>query len=272
MKTMTKHPVLTFRTLTGGTLTLLVVALGWLTPAAYAADPPPNIILILADDFGYECVGADGGTSYRTPALDQLAGTGMRFNHCYVQPVCTPTRVQLMTGIYNVRNYITFGEMDPRSKTFANGLKAAGYATCMAGKWQLGRDPALPKAFGFDEACLWQHLRLARAFFGDPHLVVLDEPNASLDYLGERVLFEAIERMKAANTTVIIITHRIGILAATNKIAIMQGGAVSAFGDSKDIFETYLARPQVSSREPAQSHSNQERDSSVGVSPQSILP
>jgi ATP-binding cassette subfamily C protein len=117
-----------------------------------------------------------------------------------------------------------------------------------------------------------QHLGLARAFFGDPHLVVLDEPNASLDYLGERVLFEAIERMKAANTTVIIITHRIGILAATNKIAIMQGGAVSAFGDSKDIFETYLARPQVSSRESAQSHSNQERDSSVGVSPQSILP
>jgi ATP-binding cassette subfamily C protein len=117
-----------------------------------------------------------------------------------------------------------------------------------------------------------QHLGLARAFFGDPHLVVLDEPNASLDYLGERVLFEAIERMKAANTTVIIITHRIGILAATNKIAIMQGGAVSAFGDSKEIFERYLARPQVSSRESAQSHSNQERDSSVGVSPQPILP
>src|SRR5882724_5603040 len=117
-----------------------------------------------------------------------------------------------------------------------------------------------------------QHLGLARAFFGDPHLVVLDEPNASLDYLGERVLFEAIERMKAANTTVIIITHRIGILAATNKIAIMQGGVVSAFGDSKDIFERYLARPQVSSRESAQSHSNQERDSSVGVSPQPILP
>jgi ATP-binding cassette subfamily C protein len=78
--------------------------------------------------------------------------------------------------------------------------------------------------------------------------------------------------MKAANTTVIIITHRIGILAATNKIAIMQGGVVSAFGDSKEIFERHLARPQVSSRESAQSHSNLERDSSVGVSPQPILP
>ena len=97
-----------------------------------------------------------------------------------------------------------------------------------------------------------QRLGLARAFYGDPHLVVLDEPNASLDSLGERVLFEAIEEMKAANTTVVIITHRIGILAATDKIAIMQGGTISAFGDSEDIYERYLARPLVGSREPAQ--------------------
>ncbi len=142
------------------TLGLLVLAgLGLLTAAAFAADRSPNIILILADDFGYECVGANGGTSYRTPVLDRLAATGARFEHCYVQPLCTPTRVQLMTGIYNIRNYTTFGEMDPRSKTFANVLQTAGYATCIAGKWQLGRDPALPKAFGFDESCLWQHLR-----------------------------------------------------------------------------------------------------------------
>jgi PrtD family type I secretion system ABC transporter len=95
-----------------------------------------------------------------------------------------------------------------------------------------------------------QRLGLARAFFGDPHLVVLDEPNSSLDSLGERMLFDAIERMKAANTTVIIITHRIGILGATDKVAIMQGGGVSAFGDSKEIFERCLSRPQVASREP----------------------
>jgi ATP-binding cassette subfamily C protein len=95
-----------------------------------------------------------------------------------------------------------------------------------------------------------QRLGLARAFFGDPHLVVLDEPNSSLDSLGERMLFDAIERMKAANTTVIIITHRIGILGATDKLAIMEGGAVSAFGESREIFERCLARPQVASREP----------------------
>lgn len=157
---MNQKPGINIRSSIASTFGLAVLAvMGWLTTAAFAADPPPNIILILADDFGYECVGANGGTSYRTPNLDQLAATGVRFEHCYVQPLCTPTRVQLMTGVYNVRNYTTFGEMDPRSKTFANGLQAAGYATCIAGKWQLGRDPALPKAFGFDEACLWQHLR-----------------------------------------------------------------------------------------------------------------
>ena len=92
-----------------------------------------------------------------------------------------------------------------------------------------------------------QRLGLARAFFGEPSLIVLDEPNASLDYVGERVLFDAIEQMKAANITVIIVTHRMGILAATNKIAIMQDGAVTAFGESEEIFERYLSRPQVAS-------------------------
>jgi ATP-binding cassette, subfamily C, type I secretion system permease/ATPase len=96
-----------------------------------------------------------------------------------------------------------------------------------------------------------QRLGLARALFGDPRLVVLDEPNASLDYAGEHVLFEAIEEMKAANITVVIITHRMGILAATNKIAIMQEGAITAFGDSDEIFERYLSRPHITSRETA---------------------
>src|ERR1051326_7112391 len=79
-----------------------------------AAADRPNVVLIMADDLGYETIGANGGTSYRTPNLDSLAAGGVRFTHCYVQPLCTPTRMQLMTGKYNVRNYTTFGEMDPR--------------------------------------------------------------------------------------------------------------------------------------------------------------
>src|SRR5512138_1594432 len=87
---------------------------------AHAAERKPNIVLILCDDFGYECVTANGGESYQTPNLDKLAAGGMRFEHCHVQPLCTPTRVQLMTGLYNVRNYIEFGAMDPKATTFAH--------------------------------------------------------------------------------------------------------------------------------------------------------
>jgi arylsulfatase A len=123
------------------------------------ATTRPNVIVIMADDLGYETIGANGGTSYQTPHLDRLAAGGVRFTHCYVQPLCTPTRMQLMTGKYNVRNYVTFGEMDPGEVTFGNLFKGAGYATCMAGKWQLGRELDKPKRYGFDEYCLWQHLR-----------------------------------------------------------------------------------------------------------------
>jgi PrtD family type I secretion system ABC transporter len=117
-----------------------------------------------------------------------------------------------------------------------------------------------------------QRLGLARAFFGDPHLVVLDEPNSSLDSHGERMLFDAIEWMKAANTTVIIITHRIGILGVTDKLAIMQDGAVNAFGESREVFERCFVRPQVASREPVRDGSDQNCESSIGTSQQPISP
>ena len=119
----------------------------------------PNIVLILADDFGYECVTANGGQSYRTPNLDRLAAGGVRFEHCHVQPLCTPTRVQLMTGRYNVRNYLRFGTLLRSETTFAHLLKRAGYATAVCGKWQLGHETDSPQHFGFEESCLWQHTR-----------------------------------------------------------------------------------------------------------------
>ncbi len=139
-------------------LTILTTCLLIVGPA-FAAAKKPNIVLILADDLGYETIGANGGTSYKTPYIDQLARTGVRFEHCYAQPLCTPSRVQLMTGIYNVRNYVDFGSLDRKQTTFAHLLKKQGYATGVAGKWQLGREPDSPRHFGFDEACLWQHTR-----------------------------------------------------------------------------------------------------------------
>ncbi len=116
----------------------------------------PNVVLIMADDMGYECVRANGGESYSTPRLDRLAASGMRFTRCYSQPLCTPSRVQLMTGRYNSRNYIRFGLLDPQATTFGQLFRQAGYATCVAGKWQLSGGLQGPGHFGFDEYCLWQ--------------------------------------------------------------------------------------------------------------------
>src|SRR3954463_6373075 len=141
-------------------LRLLLTALCLCAGALRAADRP-NVLVILVDDLGYECIGADGGKSYQTPVIDGLAANGMRFTHCYAQPNCTPTRAQLMSGQSNVRNYVKFGYLDPAVKTFGNFFKEAGYSTCIVGKWQLGHDKTdLPQPCGFDEHCLHHYLHV----------------------------------------------------------------------------------------------------------------
>jgi len=137
------------------TLTVLLLIL----PAIAQSKDRPNIVLIMADDMGFECVGANGGETYKTPHLDKLAATGMRFEHCYSQPICTPSRVQIMTGKYNSDNYVAFGLLKPGSVTFGNVLRDAGYETCIVGKWQLKGGFEGPGKFGFDEYCLWQLTR-----------------------------------------------------------------------------------------------------------------
>lgn len=125
---------------------------------------PPNIILIMADDLGYETLGCNGGVSYPTPNLDRMARQGVRFEHCYSQPLCTPSRVKLMTGKSNCRNYVQFGYLDTNQRTFAHDLQDAGYATVVVGKWQLNGTDSLsdaddltrPGLFGFDRWRLWQ--------------------------------------------------------------------------------------------------------------------
>lgn len=126
---------------------------------------PPNILLIMADDVSWEAFGCYGGEDYRTPNIDLLAAKGVRFEHCYSTPICTTSRVQLMTGKYNFRNYTHFGYLNPEEKTFAQELRHAGYKTAIAGKWQLNgltnrlpgfRDSQRPHQAGFDEFMLWQ--------------------------------------------------------------------------------------------------------------------
>ena len=135
---------------------------------ACTTEPPPNIVLIMADDMGYETLGVNGGLSYETPHLDSLAQHGMRFTQAFSTPLCTPTRVQLMSGKYNFRNYIGFGLLDPAERTFAHLLHDVGYTTGIAGKWQLygdarqrglaGRGGSTPEEAGFEEFALWQYV------------------------------------------------------------------------------------------------------------------
>jgi arylsulfatase A len=131
-------------------------------------DSQPNVLLIMADDLGVEGLRCYGSDSYQTPHLDALAASGVRFTNCYSQPLCTPSRVKIMTGKSNLRNYTHFGILDPQEITFAHTMTRAGYATAVAGKWQLhGTDEygplegrgAHPIRAGFGEYCLWQVAR-----------------------------------------------------------------------------------------------------------------
>ena len=125
------------------------------------AKERPNILVILADDVGREVLECYGGSSYDTPNLNQLAASGAMLEHCYAMPVCHPTRVTLMTGQYprHLGNpkWGSFPK-DVESRTFANVAKNAGYATAVAGKWQLcllKDDMEQPRRMGFDEWSLF---------------------------------------------------------------------------------------------------------------------
>ncbi len=151
----------------------------------------PNIVLIMADDLGFEGLSCNGSTTYQTPNLDELARTGTRFTHCFSTPLCTPSRVQIMTGKYNFRNYTEFGSLRPGETTFAHLLQEAGYTTCVAGKWQLaGRyeganyrgEGTLPADAGFDEHCLWQVDKLGSRYW-DP---LIQQNGTLLEGLGDR--------------------------------------------------------------------------------------
>lgn len=142
--------------------------------AASAVGGPaqPNVIVILADDLGAHELGVYGHPTHQTPHLDELARGGIYFDTAYATPVCHPSRHALMTGQYphhngvfhfpnraggppvenegddNIAAHLTFGRL----------FQQAGYATAMAGKWQLsGELPGLVRETGFDEYAIWAY-------------------------------------------------------------------------------------------------------------------
>ena len=140
--------------ITAGTIAGRDIVLGReLLPGSLFADKKPNIIFILADDYGVGEVGCYGADNYKTPNIDQLARTGVRFTHAYTPSLCGPSRACILTGRYLFRtgatNQDSTGRMKPSVETMMpNVLKPAGYVTAAIGKW--GQLPLDPADFGFD--------------------------------------------------------------------------------------------------------------------------
>lgn len=142
-------------------------ALASVAPMAVAA-PRPNIVVLVADDWGYSDVGAYG-SEIATPHLDALARRGAKFSNFHVASVCSPTRAMLMTGVDNHRNGVGNmpetmpaehegkpnyeGVLNDRAVTLATLLRDSGYQTYITGKWHLGKAPKqLPGRRGFDRS------------------------------------------------------------------------------------------------------------------------
>ena len=121
-----------------------------------------SVIVIMADDAGYEVFGAYGSTQYSTPRLDSIASSGARVESAFSKPLCTPSRIAIMTGKDNIRNYANWITMAQGTYTFGDLFSGAGYATAITGKWQLQSTRQLAGPYGtksagdgFDTFCLW---------------------------------------------------------------------------------------------------------------------
>ncbi|MCF7818202.1 MAG: sulfatase [Kiritimatiellales bacterium] len=157
----------------------LSAAITLLATAAIAKQP--NVVFILVDDLGWRDTGCYGSTFYKTPNVDRLAASGMRFTDAYAaNPLCSPTRSSILTGQYPARTGFTSasghvkahadyaettgGPPDARAAgpssvnelstdyfTLGKAMKQAGYATAFLGKWHMGYAPCIPENHGFDQ-------------------------------------------------------------------------------------------------------------------------
>jgi len=119
----------------------------------------PNIIFILADDLGIGNISCYGSDQFKTPNIDKLASTGMRFTHGYTAPLCGPSRALILTGRQPFRTGTTnqdrVGKLEPSKEIcLPSVLKTAGYTSLMVGKWS--QFPLQPSDFGFDQYMRFQ--------------------------------------------------------------------------------------------------------------------
>lgn len=195
-------------------LTSVLLSL-WLTGVVIAQNRPPNVVLVLIDDYGWADTGCYGSTYHRTPNIDALAARGMRFTDAYsAAPVCSPTRAAIMTGRHPARLHLTDwlpGRQDlPAQKlarptirqelpltevTLAEVLKEAGYATGHIGKWHLGGAGFEPERQGFDLNIAGDHTGTPLSYFApfqrDGRFMHGLETAPAGEYLTDRLTTEA---------------------------------------------------------------------------------
>lgn len=173
------------------TISTAIACLGAAASIA-AQEKKPNVLLILADDLGYNDLGYQGSKHIKTPNLDKLASQSVRFTDAHVtSPVCSPSRAGLLTGRYQQR----FGHegncprrpdgMDVNEKTMAQALKEQGYKTALFGKWHLGDEKhQYPTVRGFDE--FWGLREGSRHYYFKKNDLKGDKPH-SIEHNGKAV-------------------------------------------------------------------------------------
>ncbi len=135
-------------------LSLLLACIGLTACDALEPQGPPNVLLIVLDDFGVNDLGINGNDKVRTPSLDSFAAQGVHYTRHYADSSCSPARAALLTGNYPAYSGFrpTHLGLSPGTPTIATVLQAAGYHTRHLGKWHVG-NPTLqqgPSALGFD--------------------------------------------------------------------------------------------------------------------------
>jgi arylsulfatase A len=182
--------------------------------SARVADcsPPPNVILIVSDDFGWTDLACYGSDFYQSPNIDKLAADGMRFTSNYSAcTVCSPTRAALMTGKYPARLHITdwipgqppgnpklivpdFTKYLPHEEvTIAEKLKAAGYATASIGKWHLGGEAYYPETQGFNVNIAGTHRPQPDPSYFAPYDIATIKQGPDGEYITDRLTDEAVK-------------------------------------------------------------------------------
>jgi arylsulfatase A len=189
---------------------------------SYAAEAAakPNVILILADDFGWTDLACYGSDFYQSPNIDKLAKNGMRFTQNYSAcTVCSPTRAALLTGKYPGRLHITdwipglppanprvivpdFTKQLPHEEvTIAERLKEAGYATASIGKWHLGGEDYYPATQGFDINIAGSDAPEPRNSYFAPYNIPTIKQGPPKEYITDRLTTEAVQFIRKNRDT-----------------------------------------------------------------------